>query len=116
VRRDVVHFAEGNARAAGVGHLIQFETRDLMQVRPPAGPPGTLLCNPPYGERLGEEKELVPLYRTLGEVMRKHFAGWTAFVFTGNRMLADQIGMAPAQQTPLFNGKIPCRLLRYDMH
>ncbi len=115
VRRDVVHFAEGNARAAGVGHLIRFETRDLPQVRPPAGPPGTLLCNPPYGERLGDENELVPLYRTLGEVLMRHFQGWTAFVFTSNRMLAEEVGLRPAAQTPLFNGKIPCRLLRYEL-
>jgi putative N6-adenine-specific DNA methylase len=115
LRRDVVNFAEGNARAAGVGHLIQFETKDIAQLRPPDGPPGTLLCNPPYGERLGDENELRGLYSALGEVLRRHFQGWTAFVFTGNPMLADQVGIRSARQIPLFNGKIPCRLLRYDL-
>ena len=115
VRRDVVNFAQTNARAAGVGNLIRFETRDLLQLRPPVGPPGVLLCNPPYGERLGEENELKGLYRALGEVLGRHFGGWTAFVFTGNPRLADQVGLTPAQQIPLFNGKIPCRLLRYEL-
>src|SRR5262249_8259538 len=55
VRRDAVEFAWTNARAAGVGHLLQFHRLDLADFRPPDGPPGTLICNPPYGERLGEE-------------------------------------------------------------
>ena len=74
-----------------------------------------IACNPPYGERLGEEKELRGLYRTLGEVFRTRCSGWTAFVFTGNARLARQVGLEPAAQVPLFNGKIPCRLLRYDL-
>jgi putative N6-adenine-specific DNA methylase len=112
-RRDAVQFARTNARAAGIGHLVRFEVKNLTDFRPPAGPPGTLLCNPPYGERLGEEKELRGLYRKLGEVLQQHARGWTAFVFTGNAALAKEIGLAPVEQVPLFNGKIPCRLLKY---
>jgi putative N6-adenine-specific DNA methylase len=114
VRGDVVAAAINNARAAGIGHLLRFEKRDVRDFRPPDGPPGVLLCNPPYGERLGEEKELVGLYRLLGEVFSQRCPGWTAFVFTGNRTLADAIGLRPSAQIPLFNGKIPCRLLRFD--
>ncbi len=113
-RRDAVAFAETNARAAGIGNLVRFERRDVREFRPPEGPPGVLLCNPPYGERLGEEKELRGLYRTLGEVLRERCAGWAAHVFTGNARLAREIGLEPVAQVPLFNGKIPCRLLRFD--
>jgi putative N6-adenine-specific DNA methylase len=115
VRRDAVAFAEGNARAAGVGHLVPFAVRDLRDVRPPDGPPGVLMCNPPYGERLGEEKELRGLYRTLGEILQNHFRGWQAFVFSGNGALARQIGLPVATRWPLFNGKIRCELIRYDI-
>ena len=93
IRRDAIAFAESNARAAGVGHLVRFDIKDVRDFRPPGGPPGVILCNPPYGERIGEEKELVGLYRTLGEVFRQHCAGWTAFVFTGNANLAQEIGL-----------------------
>jgi putative N6-adenine-specific DNA methylase len=113
VRGDVVASAINNARAAGVGHLLRFEKRNVRDFRPPDGPPGVILCNPPYGERIGEEKELIGLYRLLGEVFATRCAGWTAFVFTGNRMLAESIGLRSAAQIPLFNGKIPCRLLRF---
>ncbi len=114
-RRDAVQFAHGNARAAGIGHLLRFEVKNVHHFEPPAGPPGTILCNPPYGERIGEERELKSLYRTLGEVLRERCRGWTAWVFTGNARLADQIGQEPEQAVPLYNGRIPCRLLRFDL-
>ena len=68
VRGDAVSFAINNARAAGIGHLLRFDKRDMRDFQPPAGPPGVILCNPPYGERIGEEKNLFRLYRLLGEV------------------------------------------------
>jgi putative N6-adenine-specific DNA methylase len=113
VRGDVVSMAIDNARAAGIGHLLRFSKRDIRNFVPPEGPPGVILCNPPYGERIGEERELVGLYRLLGEVFRR-CAGWQAWVFTGNPRLAAEIGLQPAEEVPLYNGKIPCRLLRFD--
>jgi putative N6-adenine-specific DNA methylase len=114
-RGDAVSFAINNARAAGIGHLLRFDKRDVRDFQPPPGPPGVLVCNPPYGERIGEERELVGLYRLLGDVFAQRCAGWTCFVFTGNPRLADAIGLRPAEQIPLYNGKIPCRLLRFNM-
>jgi putative N6-adenine-specific DNA methylase len=115
IRRDAVSFSIQNARTAGVGHVLQFEQRDVAKFRSPDGPPGLILCNPPYGERIGEERELQTLYRTLGEVFREHCAGWTAWVFTGNANLARHIGLPTAEAVPLFNGKIPCRLLKFEL-
>jgi 23S rRNA (guanine2445-N2)-methyltransferase len=115
VRKDAISFSRSNARAAGIGHLIHFEVCDVAEFRPPPGPPGVIVCNPPYGERIGEEKDLRALYQTLGTVLRERCSAWSAFVFTGNARLARFIGMPPAAQTPLFNGKIPCRLLRFDL-
>ena len=112
VRRDAVDFGRTNARAAGIGHLLHFDLKDVKDFQPPAGPPGVLLCNPPYGERIGEEKELRGLYRTIGEVIGR-LPGWRCYVFTGNAMLARQIAQPVAEQIHLFNGRIPCRLLRY---
>ena len=114
-RGDAVSFAINNARAAGIGHLLRFDKRDVRDFQPPAGPPGVILCNPPYGERIGEERELFGLYRLLGEVFAQRCQGWTAYVFTGNPRLADAIGLTPVAETPLYNGKIPCRLLKFEM-
>jgi putative N6-adenine-specific DNA methylase len=113
-RRDVLTLAKNNARAAGCGPLLHFEVKDIEDFQPPATP-GVILCNPPYGERIGEEKELRSLYRRLGEIFAERCAGWQALVFTGNGRLARQIGLTPTARIHLFNGKIPCQLLRYDL-
>ena len=115
VRGDAVAFAINNARAAGIGHLLRFDRRDVRDFRPPDGPPGVVLCNPPYGERIGEEKELRGLYGLVGEVFAERCKGWNVFVFTGNAALAKAIALRPAAQIALFNGKIPCRLLRFEV-
>src|SRR3974377_96156 len=71
IRRDAISFAETNARAAGIGHLLQFEVKDVRDFRPALrvlthhGSPGTILCNPPYGGSIGEGKERLHLYATL---------------------------------------------------
>lgn len=112
VRGDAIAFSRKNARAAGVGHLLDFVVRDLADFKPPEGPPGTILCNPPYGERIGEEEELGGLYQLIGKVIQR-LGGWQCYVFTGNAALAKQIGLKPIREVPLFNGKIPCRLLQF---
>jgi putative N6-adenine-specific DNA methylase len=114
-RGDAVSFAINNARAAGIGHLLRFDKRDVRDFQPPPGSAGVLLCNPPYGERIGEEKNLFALYRLLGEVFAQRCRGWTVYVFTGNPRLAAAIGLQPAAETPLYNGKIPCRLLKFEL-
>jgi putative N6-adenine-specific DNA methylase len=114
LRRDAIHFAVTSARAAGVGHLVRFEQKDLHDFQPP-DTPGTILCNPPYGERLGDERELKTLYKSLGEVLRTRCRGWTACVFTGNARLARYLDMPATEEVALFNGKIPCRLLKYKL-
>jgi putative N6-adenine-specific DNA methylase len=112
VRSDVVTFAIDNAKAAGVGHLLRFHRQDVREWTP-EGDPGVIVCNPPYGERIGDEKQLVGLYKGLGELFAGRAAGWTMWVFTGNPRLAEAIGLPPAEEIPLYNGKIPCRLLRF---
>jgi putative N6-adenine-specific DNA methylase len=115
VRRDAVSFSIQNARTAGVGHVLHFEQRDVRELRPPDGQPGIIVCNPPYGERIGQERELETLYSTVGEVFRERCYGWTMWVFSGNANLARHIGLPAAEEVPLFNGKIPCRLLKFEL-
>jgi putative N6-adenine-specific DNA methylase len=113
VRPDAIEHARGNARAAGIGNLISFDRRDLKHFQPPEGPPGVIICNPPYGERLGEEREIRPLYRLMGQVFAERCAGWNCYVFTANEAPWREIQLKPAASTSFWNGKIACRLLRY---
>ena len=115
VRRDAIHFSQANSRAAGIRQPAPLSVmRGLENFHPPEGPPGILICNPPYGERIGEEQVLKGLYRRLGEIYRERCAGWKLFVFSGNAFLARQTGLKPAHVIDLFNGKIPCRLMCYE--
>lgn len=112
-RRDALELALGNAKAAGVGNVIAFSNMPLHEWQP-QGSPGMLICNPPYGERIGDESQLRGLYRQMGQVFRERCAGWHVWVFTGNDDLAREIDIAPAASFPFFNGKLPCQLLRYN--
>jgi putative N6-adenine-specific DNA methylase len=113
IRRDAINHATTNARAAGIGHLLAFKQMDLREFRPPPGPPGVLICNPPYGERIGEESEMLPLYRQIGNAFAERCGGWTCFVFTSNDAPWREIGLKRAAVTPLWNGKIGCRLIKF---
>jgi putative N6-adenine-specific DNA methylase len=115
VRRDAIAFSIQSAKAAGVGHLLRFEQKDLRDFRPPADKPGTIVCNPPYGERLGDEKDLKALYQMLGSVLRERCQGWQASAFVGNLRLARYIDLPVQEAIPLFNGRIPCRLLKFKI-
>ncbi len=115
VRQDAVDFAVGNAKAAGVGHLVKVAKEELRKARPEAGePPGLIVLNPPYGERLGEEDEWIPLYRSIGEVVRDQWPGWRLAVFTSNERLARKVKLPVVRQTPFFNGSLECKLWEYS--
>jgi len=107
--------ARKNADRAGVGDLVSFSRAGIGESISPA-PPGILLCNPPYGIRLGEVEPLKVLYKKLGDTLKKSYQGFTAFVLSGNPSLASCIGLKPARRIVLFNGPIECRLLKYEIY
>lgn len=112
----VLQDAQQSARAAQVETAIHFAQQALQNATPPADvAEGLLICNPPYGHRMGEESQLVPLYRTLGDVLKRRFPGWTAYVFTANLTLAKQIGLRPNERHVLYNGPLEGRLLRFNL-
>lgn len=112
----VVAIAIENIERAGFKGKIHVERRSLAQFEPnPKDQPGLVVTNPPYGERLGEEDDLQPLYTLLGERLKNHFTGWKAAVFTGNPNLGKEMGVRARHYYALFNGPIPCKLLLFDL-
>ena len=59
---------------------------------------------------------MLDLYKSMGDQFKKKYAGWQAFVFTANQEAAKNIGLKPSRKIPLFNGKLECRLLKYEMY
>ncbi|MEL6536565.1 MAG: class I SAM-dependent RNA methyltransferase [Bacteroidota bacterium] len=115
IRRQAIKEARENAQKAGVDHLIEFEVTDYRKQALPT-PPGILLYNPEYGERLGQDKDLEQLYASLGDFLKQEASGFWAYVFTGNLDLAKKIGLRPKRKTPFLNAKIECRLLEYELY
>ena len=103
-----------NAAHAGIADWIAVEEGDVLSRAAPA-PAGLLLANPPYGVRLDDDARLAAFYPQLGDALKQHFAGWTAYLFTGDLRLARLIGLKPSRKTPLYNGNIECRLYRFDL-
>jgi 23S rRNA (guanine2445-N2)-methyltransferase / 23S rRNA (guanine2069-N7)-methyltransferase len=104
------------ARQARVAEHVRATRCELASVAAPAElPPGLVVTNPPYGARLGETTELLPLYERLGDVLRRRFVGYTACVLTGSAVLARHLGLRPRRRHPLWNGPIECRLLEFPI-
>jgi 23S rRNA (guanine2445-N2)-methyltransferase / 23S rRNA (guanine2069-N7)-methyltransferase len=111
-----IRAANENSERAKLRGFVHFERRDLEElVNQSTAATGLLATNPPYGERIGDQERLTALYGTLGQKMRENFQGWKAAVLTGNPPLAKAIGIDARRSHTLFNGRIECRLLRFDV-
>ena len=111
-----VRAAIENSERAKLRGFVHFERRELEQlVRESEAATGLLATNPPYGERIGDQERLQALYQMLGARLREQFQGWKAAVLTGNPPLAKAIGIHARRSHTLFNGRIECRLLRFEI-
>ena len=120
---ETIALATRNAMRAGLEDAIRLTVCPLADAKPPAGhasidpsgddepPTGLFITNPPYGARLGESGELLPLYTELGNVLRRRFLGYDAFVLSGNPQLTKEIGLKPRERHAIWNGPIECRFL-----
>ena len=81
--------ASANAERAGVAPMTEFATHDIRELQRPDGPPGLIICNPPYGARIGNQKMLYGVYAGLGEVLKERFTGWRVGIVTSDASLAQ---------------------------
>ncbi|MEO5684330.1 MAG: GNAT family N-acetyltransferase [Chitinophagaceae bacterium] len=107
--------ARKNAVAAGVAGLIDFNVCDFAATSVPQ-PPGVMVINPEYGERLGNIAELELTYSRIGDFMKKSCGGYFGYIFTGNLELAKKIGLKAARRIEFYNSTIDCRLLEYELY
>jgi putative N6-adenine-specific DNA methylase len=111
----VIEQAIANAQNCGVLNQVWFSEMDLSEVVAPTDS-GVLFCNPPYGERLGRDSDLGAFYKQLGDVLKQRFKGWTAFILSGNKELAQSIGLKSSQRIAVYNGTLPCQLMKYELY
>lgn len=103
--------ARRNAEAAGVSADIHFQQRDFSQTLSKREY-GVLVTNPPYGERLGEAKQIEALYRTLPDVLRR-LKTWSHYVLTARKDFEQLVGQPANRRRKLYNGNLECTLFQY---
>ncbi|NBI43510.1 bifunctional 23S rRNA (guanine(2069)-N(7))-methyltransferase RlmK/23S rRNA (guanine(2445)-N(2))-methyltransferase RlmL [[Haemophilus] felis] len=112
----VLQKAKGNAKNAGVAHLIQFQQGDVAALKNPvAAEKGTVICNPPYGERLGTTPALIALYSVFGQRLKQQFADWNVSIFSGEPALLDCLRLRSHRQFKAKNGPLDCVQKNYHI-
>lgn len=101
---DVLKAARENAVRAGVDHMIHFQQRDVADLRHPKKY-GFIISNPPYGERLGDMKEMESLYKIIGESY-KRLDSWSMFLVTGFEEAQKYIGLKADKNRKIYNGML----------
>ncbi|UVT16462.1 MAG: class I SAM-dependent RNA methyltransferase [Nitrospira sp.] len=108
----MVKIAQRTFQGAGVPLDIRLKQRDILDLEAPADK-GVMVINPPYGVRLSRSDELEALYPKLGDWLKQRFAGWCAYVLSGDARVPKLIGLTPSKRIPLFNGALECRLYEF---
>jgi len=106
--------ARANAAAAGVSAAVAIERADVLARAAPASS-GVIASNPPYGVRVADAERLAAFYPRLGDALKQRFAGWTAYLLSGDTRLPKLIGLKASRRTPLYNGALECRLYEYRL-
>jgi 23S rRNA (guanine2445-N2)-methyltransferase / 23S rRNA (guanine2069-N7)-methyltransferase len=114
--KQTVKTALAHIANAGLQNKIHVERRDIEDAEPAESwKTGLLICNPPYGERLGDEQETAELYKKFGESLKAHFLGWKAAMIISNPELGFRLGIRSQKPITLFNGALECKLLRLNI-
>jgi 23S rRNA (guanine2445-N2)-methyltransferase / 23S rRNA (guanine2069-N7)-methyltransferase len=114
----VIRRAQDNIARIGLEKIVRVSCKPVSALQKPSHRPmpfGLLVCNPPYGERIGDKEQLTALYRQLGEVMLAEFPGWQAAVLTADLDLGRATGLRSHKRYALYNGAIATSLLLFDL-
>ncbi|KAA1184339.1 bifunctional 23S rRNA (guanine(2069)-N(7))-methyltransferase RlmK/23S rRNA (guanine(2445)-N(2))-methyltransferase RlmL [Photorhabdus heterorhabditis] len=117
IDRRVLDMARSNARRAGVAALITFQQGDASRLENPLpeGSAGTVLSNPPYGERLESEPALIALHSLFGRVMRSRFPGWRLSLFSASPELLSCLQLRAEREFKAKNGPLDCVQKNYQL-
>jgi putative N6-adenine-specific DNA methylase len=111
----VARKAESNIASAGLKKRIRIVNTSFQELTPPAGG-GTMILNPPYGERMDKDEDIDALYKMIGDTLKQRWAGWTAWIITSNLEAAKQVRLTPKPRIKVFNGALDCRFMRYELY
>jgi putative N6-adenine-specific DNA methylase len=110
-----IRIAQTNLELSGLpADAVQFEIGPLDQYRPPPGP-GTVVMNPPYGERLRKD-DIELFYKSIGDRLKQAYSGYTAWILSSNMEALKRVGLQAARKITLFNGPLECSYRKYELY
>ena len=109
-----VRVARHNLKVAGLEEVAKVMQSDFIKLEPPVSE-GTLVTNPPYGQRIGEDEDLKEVYPVWAKHMKESFGGWDTYFLTADLEMPKDMRLKPTKKTPLFNGALECRLFEIKM-
>jgi putative N6-adenine-specific DNA methylase len=109
-----VRVARHNLKVAGLEEVAKVMQSDFIKLEPPASE-GTLVTNPPYGQRIGEDEDLKEVYPVWAKHMKESFGGWNTYFLTADLEMPKDMRLKPSKKTPLYNGALECRLFEIKM-
>ena len=108
---EALAIARDNARKAGVEKLIEFREADATKMSLPCDS-GVIVCNPPYGERMLEQRSAQQLYRALGRHL-KFSDGWKKYIISSEPEFEHYYGKQAVKKRKLYNGRLQCNVYMY---
>ncbi len=112
INKKVFEQANVNISLAGLENYIELINNDFLALQLSCTP-GIIICNPPYGKKLGDENELISLYEQMGIYLKNNFSGWEFWLLSGNPKLTKYLKMKSSLKIPVSNGGIDCRWIKY---
>ncbi|MDA9741288.1 class I SAM-dependent RNA methyltransferase [Prochlorococcus sp. AH-736-L15] len=112
INKKVFEQANVNISLAGLENYIELINNDFLALQLSCTP-GIIICNPPYGKKLGDENELIYLYEQMGIFLKNNFSGWEFWLLSGNPKLTKYLKMKSSLKIPVSNGGIGCRWIKY---
>jgi len=111
IDKEVLSLARYHARQAGLGDLVTFQEKPVAELRA-RHKYGYIVCNPPYGIRLGEVNEVERLYREMGSVF-KGLDTWSYYILSAHPEFERLFGSRSDKKRKLYNGRIQCNFYQY---
>ena len=112
INKKVFEQANVNISLAGLENYIELINNDFLALQLSCTP-GIIICNPPYGKKLGDENELISLYEQMGIFLKNNFSAWEFWLLSGNPKLTKYLKMKSSLKIPVSNGGIDCRWIKY---
>lgn len=111
---ECVDICKQNASRAGVDKIVRFSVADVRSFKSPVQDArGTIVTNPPYGERMGDKAEVEKLYADMGMAFASEVPNWQIYVLNSNEAFPRCFGRRPDKARKLYNGMIPCTFYQY---